>query len=158
MGTWFNKCGSFAKHVIHAIADEIAKATSQYSGWRKWQTGIGPIVGKAGEIKSFEIQPQCLFRVEKMYLSDGASSVYASDANRMPESKSFIIGIVIGQQNQMPNNTSIPVWAFGPALLGNGVEWDTCQGAYKIVITFKFEQDCTVVGALFGSAYKGVSL
>lgn len=137
----------------NALVNQIARSKPVLkrvapTAWRKWQTGIGPVYIAAGGTGTVTISPQCLFRVEKLYLTDvngaGVGAGYAS----------FVTGITVGQQNQMPNNTSIPVWAFGPGLLGNGVEWDTCQGAYTMTITFNATYACTVSGALFGQAVK----
>lgn len=138
----------------NAIVQQIARSKpvlkrSSPTQWRKWSTGIGPVHIAAGGTGTFTISPQCLFRVEKMYLTDindaGVGAGYASS----------VTGITVGQQNQLPNNTSMPSWTFGPGLLGNGVEWDTCQGAYTMTITFSATYRCTITGALFGQAVKG---
>ena len=139
----------------NALAARIARAQPVLervapTAWRKWQTGIGPVTISAAGTATVTITPQCLFRVEKMYLNDssangtGASGGYAS----------YVTGVTIGQLNQMPNNTKIPVWVFGPGLLGNGIEWDTCQGAYSMTLTFYSDIAATISGGLFGQSVK----
>lgn len=112
--------------------------------WRTWSTGIGTLRLAAGQTASLNIQPQVLFRVEKVFITD------QSDGGLAPGYASFVTGIQVGQGNQLPNNTQMPTWAFGPGLFGNGVQWDACPGAYTMTLTFTAIVACTITGALFG--------
>ncbi len=120
----------------------------QPTAWRKWSTGLGPVRVAAGGTGTVTITPQLLFKVKKLYLTDqndaGVGAGYASS----------VTGITVGQSNQLPNNTQMPTWAFGPGTLENAVDWDTCQGAYTMTLTFSATYACTITGALFGLAVK----
>ena len=117
--------------------------------WRKWVTGLGPLYIAAGGTGTITIQPQLLFKVKKIYLTDvstgtGVAAGYASS----------VTGITVGQQNQLPNNTVIPTWSFGIGALENAVDFDTCQGAYTMTLTFSTIAACTITGSLWGLAIK----
>jgi hypothetical protein len=119
----------------------------QPTQWRKWTTGIGPLGVPASTSATVSLAPQLLFKVKKVYLTDS----YAT-----PGYGTALTAVSVGQNNQLPNNTSIPTWAFGPGLLENAVDWDTCQGAYTMTFVFQnlTASALTVSGALYGLAIK----
>lgn len=135
---------SFLKQWVHSVTSKLANATSPLR-WKRWQIGIGPIEGKTGDVKEIEIRPSYFFRTEKMYLLDESNVDPRRDGRR-----SRLVSVTVGQMNQIPLDGTIPTWAFGPGFYGNGVEWDTASPNIPIVLKFKFLEDCSISGVLFG--------
>lgn len=109
-----------------------------------WDMSIGPAFGVAGSRQTLTVTPQCLFRVEKVMANDtGAPAGYGTR----------ILQFIVGQRLQRPNANGSPLALFfGPATLGNGMRWDTCQRGLTISVQVEFVQSCTFDMALFGQA------
>lgn len=112
--------------------------------WRDWDLSFGPISGPAGAVATIVKAPQCLFRVEK---------VMASDTGNPPGTATRIMQFLVGNRIQRPSasGSSLVVF-FGPATLGNGLRWDTCQQGLSIAITVSFVQAATFDMTCFGRA------
>lgn len=111
---------------------------------RDWQIDFGPVSGAAGTTTTITVQPQCLFRGEKVMATDSGSP--AGFGTRIQT-------ILIGQKLQRPLGTGGTLTAFfANNSLGNGIKWDTCQQALSISITVSFIQACTLDLTVFGKA------
>ena len=112
--------------------------------WRDWDLSLGPVAGAAGSTTTISVSPQCLFRVEK---------VIATDTGNPPGTATRVMQFTVGSRLQRPAASgSSLVLFFGPATLGNGLRWDTCQQGLSISITVSFVQDATFDISLFGKA------
>jgi hypothetical protein len=113
---------------------------------RDWQVDFGPASAPAGETTVISINPQCLFRGEKIIATDTGSP--AGFGTRVTQ-------VLIGQKPQRPaGGTGGPtLTAFYAAnSLGNGILWDTCTEALAISVTVSFIQACTFHMTVFGRA------
>jgi hypothetical protein len=109
-----------------------------------WDLSLGPAFGAAGSTTTLSVQPQCLFRVEKVIATDTGSP--AGSATR-------IMQFMVGNRLQRPSSSgSTTVQFFGPGVLGNGMRWDTCQQGLSISVQVSFVQDATFDMSLFGRA------
>ena len=84
---------------------------------RDWDFPLGPVSGTAGTTTTITIQPQTLFRVEKIMATDIG-----------PQSAGFntsITQVIIGNKLQRPatSNGALTLF-FANNALGNGVKWD----------------------------------
>ena len=112
--------------------------------WRDWDVSFGPAFGQAGTQLVLTQQMQCLFRAEK---------VMATDSGSTPGRGTRIVQFIVGQRIQRPTASgSALVDFFGPAALGNGIRWDTCQQGLSISITVSFVESCTFDISIFGRA------
>jgi hypothetical protein len=109
---------------------------------RDWQLDFGPVVGKAGEVKTIESEPGTLFCGEKIIATDSK------------DGRGTRIGqILIGQRFQcMPGLTATLTKFFDINAVGNGVRWDNCRRGEKIKMTVSFIEDCTFDATVFGRA------
>lgn len=111
---------------------------------RDWQIDFGPISGAAGTSTTVVINPQVLFRGEKVMATDSAST---------PGLGTRISAIFVGQKSQRPANAGSTLTAFfANNALGNGIKWDTCEKALSISLTISFVQSCTFDCTVFGKA------
>ena len=111
---------------------------------RDWQIDFGPVSGAAGTNTTVIINPQVLFRGEK---------VMATDTGTTPGLGTRIQAIFVGQKSQRPANAGSTLTAFfANNALGNGIKWDTCEKALSISITVQFIQSCTFDMTVFGKA------
>ena len=105
---------------------------------------LGPAFGAAGAQTTLTISPQCRFRVEKVIATDTGTP--AGTATR-------IMQFLVGNRIQRPSASgSSLVSFFGPATLGNGLRWDTCEKGLVISVTVSFVQAATFDLSLFGRA------
>lgn len=112
--------------------------------WRDWDLSLGPAFGAAGTQQTLTVSPQCLYRVEKVIATDTGTPV--GTATR-------IMQFLVGNRLQRPSaNGSSLVSFFGPATLGNGLRWDTCEKGLVISVTVSFVQASTFDMSLFGKA------
>lgn len=92
---------------------------------REWCIGLGPIVVPPGEVVTLQVQPQILFRSEKIVATGEIDDVY-------------IQGAFVGQRSQLPTfQHPIALSAFKPEAVGNGMKFDTCDPA--LFITFQLQ-------------------
>lgn len=111
---------------------------------RDWQIDFGPVSGAAGTTTTVVINPQVLFRGEK---------VMATDSGSTPGLGTRIGAIFVGQKSQRPANANSTLTAFfANNALGNGIRWDTCEKALSISVTINFIQACTFDMTVFGKA------
>lgn len=111
---------------------------------RYWDFPLGPVFGVAGTITTISVRPQCLFRVEK---------VMVTDTGDPPGSATMIMQFIVGSRVQRPVTGGASLAAFfGPEALGNGVSWSADSGGLRIQLQVSFVQDATFRGSLFGSA------
>lgn len=110
---------------------------------RDWDFPLGPVSGTAGTTTTITIQPQTLFRVEKIMATDTG-----------PQTSGYNTGItqvIIGNKLQRPATTGASLTLFfAQNSLGNGVKWDTCQPALSIAFTVSFITTSTFYGTLLG--------
>lgn len=112
--------------------------------WRDWDLSFGPISGLAGDITIIMRAPQCLFRVEK---------IMATDTGTPPGTATRVMQFLVGNRLQRPAATgSTLVVFFGPATLGNGLRWDTCDKGLSIAVTVSFVVPATFDMTCFGKA------
>lgn len=111
---------------------------------RDWDLSFGPVSGAAGTTTVIVVQPQCLFRGEKLMANDTASP--AGTGTRITQ-------VLIGQRLQRPatGGGTLSLF-FANGTLGNGVKWDTCQQALSISMTVSFVSACTFDAVVFGKA------
>ena len=111
---------------------------------RDWDLSFGPVSGAAGTTTVISVQPQCLFRGEKVMATDSGSP--AGFGTRIQQ-------VLIGQRLQRPATGGGSLTAFfSNNSLGNGIKWDTCQQALSIGVTVSFIQACTFDMTVFGKA------
>jgi hypothetical protein len=111
---------------------------------RDWQIDFGPVFGLAGTSTTVIINPQVLFRGEK---------VMATDTGVTPGLGTRISAIFVGQKSQRPANAGSTLTAFfANNSLGNGIKWDTCEKALSISVTVLFVESCTFDMTVFGKA------
>ncbi len=111
---------------------------------RDWDLSFGPVSGAAGTTTVITVQPQCLFRGEKVMATDSGSP--AGTGTRITQ-------VLIGQRLQRPatGGGSLTLF-FSNGALGNGIRWDTCQQALSIAVTVSYIQACTFDMTVFGKA------
>lgn len=114
---------------------------------RDWQIDFGPVYGLAGSSTTITVNPQVLFRGEKVMATDsGATRGYGTR----------IAAIFVGQKSQRPANSGSTLTAmFAQNALGNGIKWDTCEKALSISVTINFQESCTFDMTVFGKAVLG---
>jgi len=112
---------------------------------RDWDFPIGPVSGTAGTTTTVTIQPQTLFRVEKIMATDVGPGTAGFNTS--------ITQVIIGNKLQRPATTGGTLTLFfANNALGNGVKWDTCQPALSIAFTVSFINTSTFFGVLWGKA------
>ena len=129
------KRAAMARPMVHQVP--LQKA-------RDWHIDIGPVSGAAGTSTTITVQPQCLYRGEKLMATDTGSPVgYGTRIGQ----------IAIGQKLQRPvGGGSTLTFFFANTTLGNGIKWDTCKEALSISMTISFVQSCTFDATVFGKA------
>lgn len=129
------KRASASRPILHA--QPLQKA-------RDWDLSFGPVSGAAGTSTVITVQPQCLFRGEKLMATDTASP--AGTGTRITQ-------VMIGQRLQRPaTGGGTLTQFFSQQALGNGIRWDTCQQALSISVTVSFVSACTFDMVVFGKA------
>jgi len=112
--------------------------------FRDWDLSLGPVSGAAGTTTVITVAPQCSFRVEK---------AMATDTGTPPGTATRIMQFLVGNKIQRPTAQGASlVLFFGPATLGNGLRWDTCEKGLTISVTVSFVQTATFDLCLFGKA------
>jgi hypothetical protein len=112
---------------------------------RDWDFPIGPVSGSAATTTTITVNPQTLFRVEKIMATDVGA--LASGYN------TSVTQVIIGNKLQRPATTGGTLTLFfANNALGNGVKWDTCQPALTISFTVSFIVQSTFYGTLWGKA------
>lgn len=113
---------------------------------RDWQIDFGPVFATSGTTTTVTVNPQVLFRGEK---------VMATDSSTTPGFGTRISAIFVGQELQRPANSGSTLTAFfANNALGNGIKWDTCEKALSIAVTVIFSATCTWDMTVFGKAVK----
>ena len=102
--------------------------------------------GAAATTVTISVQPQCLFRAEKLIVAElGGGNPTGLNTT--------ITAMLVGQKNQLPaTGGGISSLSFANGALGNGIKFDTCQPALSISFTVSFLTACTWQGTLFGKA------
>ena len=122
-----------------------------YTKAQDWQIDFGPVFGSAGTSTTIAVNPQCLFRGEKVTATDSGAIGGPSDAN--PAGNGTRVGaIFVGNQLQRPAATKTLTAFFAPNALGNGVKWATCQKGLLITIDVFFITSCTFDMTVYGKA------
>lgn len=112
---------------------------------RDWDFPLGPVFGTAGTTTTITIQPQTLFRVEKIMATDVGPSTAGYNTS--------VTQVIIGNKLQRPATTGGTLTLFfSNNALGNGVKWDTCQPALSIAFQVSFITTSTFYGTLWGKA------
>ena len=112
---------------------------------RDWDFPLGPVSGSSGTTTTITINPQTLFRVEKIMATDTGPQTAGYNTS--------VTQVIIGNKLQRPatGNGSLTLF-FANNALGNGVKWDTCQPALNIAFTISFITTSTFYGVLWGKA------
>ena len=114
-----------------------------YQKAQDWQIDFGPTCSGAGTTTTITVNPQCLFRGEKVMATDTYST--AGIGTRVST-------ILVGNYLQRPASTSTLTLFFAQNALGNGIKWATCQKGLAISVTVSFVQTCTFDMTVFGKA------
>lgn len=84
---------------------------------RDWDFPLGPVSGSAGTTTTITIQPQTLFRVEKIMATDVGALTSGYNTS--------VTQVIIGNKLQRPATTGGTLTLFfANNALGNGVKWD----------------------------------
>lgn len=112
---------------------------------RDWDFPLGPVSGTAGTTTTITVNPQTLFRVEKIMATDVGPQTSGYNTS--------VTQVIIGNKLQRPATTGGTLTLFfANNALGNGVKWDTCQPALVISFTISFITTSTFYGTLWGKA------
>lgn len=88
---------------------------------RRWTVALGPDAVPPNSTVTFQVQPQTLFRGEKL-INTGDSAL-------------FIQGLFVGQKSQLPTfQNPISVATYAPGVLDNELMMDTCDPALFITM------------------------
>lgn len=119
---------------------------------RDWQIDLPATYGTAGSATTVTVNPQCLFRGEKIMATDTA--LPGGPTTAVPAGYGTTVGtILIGNRLQRPAGSGATLTAFfANNALGNGVKWDTCEKALSIAITVNFINSCTFYMTVYGKA------
>jgi hypothetical protein len=118
-----------------------------------WQIDFGPVSGTAGTITSISVQPQCIFRCEKIMATDDyGNNLITGPRPELNGSGTRIGSILIGQRNQRPATTYTLSKFFAVNSLGNGIKLNTSKEALSITVQVSFIQTCTFDMTMFGKA------
>jgi hypothetical protein len=117
-----------------------------------WQVDFGPVPGYAGTIITVSVQPQCIFRCEKIFATDDYGNYLDTPQPNLNGRGTRVGQILIGQRNQRPATTFTLSSFFSITSLGNGVKLNTCKEALTISAQVSFIQTCTFDMTMFGKA------
>jgi hypothetical protein len=127
--------------LAHSVSSTVAEATRSATG-RDWVVSFGPVTGKTGEVVPIVIDPQCVFRGEKLVAMDSA----AGRGSRINQ-------ILVGQKLQTSGTGTLTAF-FSPSVVsGNGTQLDVCHLGGKITVIVEFLEDCVFDASLFGKAF-----
>ncbi|SRR5579862_1095367 len=145
LGEMVQKSPAFAQYAARrAAASRPMLHKTPNTKARDWQVDFGPVSGTAGTSTTIVVNPQVLFRGEK---------VMATDTGTTAGLGTRIQAIFVGQKSQRPANAGSTLTAFfANNALGNGIKWDTCEKALSISITVSFAETCTFDMTVFGKA------
>lgn len=111
---------------------------------REWQIDFGPVFGPAGAQTTITLQPQCLFRGEKIMATDTGTT--AGRGTR-------IVSVTVGMKVQRPAGVGATLTQFFSSnALGNGITFDTANEWTAIAVTVSFVESCTFDMTVFGKA------
>lgn len=112
--------------------------------WRDWDISLGPMFSPAGTQNTAYVNPQCLFKAEK---------VMATDSGTPAGSITRVMRVTVGNHNQRPGGDRGTLTSmFAPTALANGIKFDTAQEWATIAVTVSFIQSGTFELTLFGKA------
>lgn len=150
-GALMEKSPAFRQYIAARVA-ETAGATISHvpppQKARDWQIDFGPASAPAGYRTTITIQPQCLFRGDK---------ITATDTSSRPGYGTRVVQVLVGQRVQRPasgQHATLTAF-FAVNALGNGVRWDTCERRMSISVTVSFIEACTFEMAVFGKCVVG---
>lgn len=146
LGELVGKSQAFAQYAQkRAAANRPMLHKTPMNKARDWQIDFGPVSGAAGTTTTITVNPQVLFRGEKVMATDTGIGTAGNNTR--------ITSIFVGQKSQRPANAGSTLTAFfANNSLGNGIKWDTCEKALSISITVSFVQACTFDMTVFGKA------
>ncbi len=148
LGDLMQKSPAFNQYVnARAAASRPMTTSIPLQKARDWQVDFGPVSGASSTTTTITVQPQCLFRGEKVMATDtggaGTAVGYATSIGT----------ILIGNRLQRPAGTGYTLTAFfANNSLGNGIRWDTCEKALSISVTVSFITASTFYMTVFGKA------
>ncbi|HUK34398.1 MAG TPA: hypothetical protein VLV86_10825 [Vicinamibacterales bacterium] len=124
----------------HPLLGERGKNLRQ----RQFDFATGAVWAPAGAQTVITINPQCLFRCEK---------VMATDTGSVPGMGTSIVQVAIGQKIQRPGNAGQGTLTqfFAETSLANGIRFDTAHAWEAIAITVSFNETCTFNMNLWGT-------
>ena len=146
LGELVKRSPAFAQYASKRLAaSRPMVAKTPLNKARDWQIDFGPVFGVAGTTTTIIVNPQCLFRGEKVMATDTSSGTAGMGT--------AIQAIFVGQKSQRPANQGQTLTAFfANNALGNGIKWDTCEKALSISLTIAFLNSCTFFCTVFGKA------
>jgi len=109
---------------------------------RRWPVAL-ECEGRAGTIQTTTINPQCLFRINKIIATD--------DENGQ---STEITQIIVGNQLVLPVGLGIgiPTSEFAFYKINNEIIFPTCQPALMIAVSVRFLRDSKWKASMFGDA------
>ena len=152
LGELMSKSPALKQYVEKRIAASRPVIHKQgYTKAQDWQIDFGPVFGSAGTSTTISVNPQCLFRGEKVMATDSGAVGGPSATN--PSGTGTRVGaIFVGNQLQRPASTRTLTAFFAPDALGNGIKWQTCQKGLLITIDVFFVTTCTFDMTVYGKA------
>ncbi len=114
-----------------------------------WDTPLGPITGKKGEVKEIVVEPEHPLMVQKVMATDSGPKESGYNTK--------IDQVIIGGRLQTPGvgSGTLAVF-FRHDALGNGVKWSWCKAGQKIRIMVRFLEDAEFHGVLWGETVRKV--
>lgn len=111
---------------------------------REWSMDFGPAWAPAGEQIVLSVQPQCIFRGEK---------IVATDTGSTPGRGTRIMSVTVAQKIQRPaGDKGTLTQFFSQTGLADGVTFDTADKWAKIAVAVSFVESCTFDMSIFGTA------
>lgn len=132
---------------IRPLPEQTQLLARKVPGARDWQIPMGPVYGEADAITTLTVEPDVIFRVDKLLATDTAE----------PAGTGTLIGnMLVGSRMQRPPVMTSADYKtttlFSINSLGRGIKWDTAQPGVQISVTVSFIESCTFDLILFGKA------
>lgn len=130
---------------LPVVRAAVPAAAPKKKKQRSLDFSFGYVWGTAGFVTTITVRPQCVFRVEKMMLTDNSSN---------PGFGTSIVQVTVGQKIQRPGTAGRGTLStfFSQNALADGIKLDTAHEWEDIALTVSFIQECTFYANLFGSA------
>jgi hypothetical protein len=150
----FKDSASFKDYLAKRVANQATVIRKQPRlPTQDWQIDIGPVVGVAGTITTVFVQPQVLFRCEKIIATDSYGNDLVGGPQPGLNGYGTRIGrITVGQLAERPALTYTLTRFFAFDSIANGVKFRPCPEALKLSVQVSFIQTCVFDLTMFGKA------